>query len=372
MMKICWAGTFDPDFERNQRIREYLDAAGIDYRQIRASVWPPDRIEAFTKRRLSILFRMAVWYPVLLFRLLIEPSPDLYLVSYPGWFDVPIVKLAAWVRRRPLVFDIFISLHDTAITDRGLAGSNSSIARVSRVVDRLSMRLSQRVIADCPAHARFLADLGDLPLSRFGIVYIGADEVVFHPTSDDEQEDDLILFYGTFVPLQGVEWIVRAAALLKDHGYRFRIIGRGQETAIVMRLAEELGTSNVEFVEPVPKEQLRHELAHASLCLGIFGTSPKASRVIPHKVFEGLACGRPVLTGDSEAIRDVFSYGEVATCRVGDAESLASQITSLMESKSDRNRLGVNARMRFETDFSLHPQALRLQRELGMATRDIR
>jgi glycosyltransferase involved in cell wall biosynthesis len=371
-VKVCWTGSFVPDFERNLRIREYLEAADIDYREIRVNLWPADRVEAFTQRRLLILFRMAVSYPVLLFRLLIAPTPDLYLVSYPGWFDVPIVKLMAWVRRRPLVFDIFISLYDTAITDRELVRSSSPIARVSRAVDRLSMRLSQRVIADCPAHARFLAALGNLPLERFGVVYIGADESVFMATPDNEEETDLILFYGTFAPLQGVEWIVRAAALLKDHRYRFRVIGRGQDTAAVLRLADELGTSNVQFIDPVPKEKLVYELAHASLCLGIFGTSPKTTRVIPHKVFEGLACGRPVLTGDSEAIRDVFSHGEVATCRVGDPESLASQITNLMENKSRRTQLAVNARARFQRDFSRDPQALRLRSELEMATRATR
>ncbi len=371
-MRICWAGSFDPEFERNLRIREYLEAAGIDYRQVRVNLWPADRVGAFTQRRLTILFRMAVSYPLLFFRLLIAPTPDLYLVSYPGWFDVPIVKLMAWIKRRPLVFDIFISLYDTAITDRGLAGSKSSSALVSRAVDRLSMRLSHRVIADCPAHARFLADLGDLPPERFGIVYIGADESVFHPMSHVDEEGDVVLFYGTFVPLQGVEWIVRAAALLTDRGYRFRIIGRGQETANVSKLALELGVPNVQFIDPIPKPELVYELAQASLCLGIFGTTPKADRVIPHKVFEGLACGRPVLTGDSDAIRDVFSQGEVATCRVGDAESLASQITRLMENKSDRNQLAAKAKARFERDFSLDPQALRLRRELEMANRETR
>lgn len=372
-MKVCWAGSFDPDFERNLRIREYLEAAEIDYRQVRVNLWPANRIEAFTQRRLLILLRMSVSYPLLLFRLLIAPTPDLYLVSYPGWFDVPIVKLIAWVRRRPLVFDIFISLYDTAITDRGLAGSNSSVARLSRTADRLSMRLSDRVIADCPAHARFLADLGNLSPRRFGVVYIGADESVFHPTADEENdESDLILFYGSFVPLQGVEWIVRAAALLEDRGYRFRIIGRGQETEAVLRLANDSDALNVEFIDPVPKENLRGELARADLCLGIFGTSPKATRVIPHKVFEGIACGRPVLTGESEAIRDVFAEGEVATCRVGDAGSLASQIERLMENELDRTHLAARARARFERDFSRDPQALRLRHELELARRDTR
>lgn len=368
-MRVCWTGSFDPDFERNLRIRDYLEAADIDYREIRVRLWPADRVEAFTRKRLFVLARMTVAYPVLVARLLATPAPDLYLVSYPGWFDVPIVKLVAWLRRRPLVFDIFISLYDTAITDRGLADSHSSAARLSRAMDRFSMRLSQRVLADCPAHARFLADLAGLPQGRFGIVYIGADEGVFHATHDVDAEGDLVLFYGTFVPLQGVEWIVRAAASLKERGYRFRIIGRGQGTAAVLRLADELGTPNVQFVDPIPKPELGRELARASLCLGIFGTSPKADRVIPHKVFEALACGRPVLTGSSSAVHDVLGSDDVALCALGDHESLAAGIVQLMENPSYRERLARNGRKRFEVEFSLEPQSQRLKAEFANALR---
>ena len=368
LMRICWAGTFDPSFERNQRLREYLDAASLDYRQVRVDLWPVDRPDAFRHGLRSVLFRMAITYPVLIARLLIAPTPDIYLVSYPGWFDVPIVKLVAWIKRRPIVFDIFISLYDTAISDRGLASTDSLVARLSRLIDRMSMRLSQRVISDCPAHAQYLADLAGLPDDRFGIVYVGADESVFYPTHPRDERGDLVVFYGTFVPLQGTEWIVKAAALLQDRGYRFRIIGSGQKSNATMELARDLGTANVQFVEPVPKSQLVDEMARATLCLGIFGTSPKANRIIPHKVFEALACGRPVLTGATEAISETFHQGEVAVCPVGDPNLLADHIERLMNSESERLSLARNGRARFEKDFSLVPQSKRLECELQMVT----
>lgn len=364
-MKVCWTGTFDPNFERNLRIRDYLEAGGVDYSVVRVNLWPSDRIDAFQRRRLSMLLRMVGAYPRLLFRLLRSPTPDVYLVSYPGWFDVPFVKAVAWLRRRPVVFDVFISLYDTAISDRGLASPTSVVARISTAVDRISMRLSKRVIADCPTHARFLANLADLSEERFGIVYVGADETVFRQKEYSPSQDRVILFYGTFVPLQGVEWIVRAAALLKDREYRFRIVGTGQEAARTIALAKDLDATNLQFVRPMPKDQLTGEIARASLCLGIFGTTPKANRVIPHKVYEAMACGRPVLTGATEAILETFENGEVGVCEVGDAQSLADNVTRLMESEEDRARLGRKGRARFESDFSRDPQVQRLTAELN-------
>jgi len=366
-MRVCWTGTFDPSFERNKRLREYLETANIDYREVRFNLWPQDRVNAFTEARMQVMLRMLVLYPVLLARLLAAPRPDVYLVSYPGWFDVLVVKLVALVKRRPIVFDIFISLYDTAVSDRGLAPSESSIARLARTVDRVSMRLAQRVIADCPAHARFQADLAGLPLDRFGILYLGADEAVFRPVEEVNVDDDLIVFYGTFVPLQGVEWIIRAAAKLEDKRYRFRLIGGGQNKDAALRLAESLGASNLEFVDFLPQPDLVHELARAALCLGIFGTSDKADRVIPHKVFEALACGRPILTGRTSAVAGVLS-GEVAVCPTGDASGLAESITLLMENESLRHKLGSDGRARFSEDFALDAQAERLRYELETVT----
>lgn len=366
-MRICWTGTFVPGFERNKRLREYLEAAEVDVNEIRVTLWPDDRVAAFGQARLRTALRMLVVYPVLFLRILIAPAPDVYLVSYPGWFDVPVVKTAALLKRRPVVFDIFISLCDTAVADRRLVEHSSVVARVARFVDRLSIRWSDRVLVDCPPHARFLSDLAGVAGDRFGIVYVGADETVF--TMSDEavaQDEDTVLFYGTYVPLQGVEWIVRAATLVPD-GVRFRLIGRGQARDSVDRLAERLGVDNVDFIDFMTPQELAGELRMATLCLGIFGTSDKANRVVPHKVYEALACGRPVLTSATDAVAEVFDGGEVATCRPGDPEALAAAIASLLGDRERRALLARAGFSRFEKDFGRVAQGERLRRELDEA-----
>ena len=70
-----------------------------------------------------------------------------------------------------------------------------------------------------------------------------------------------------------------------------------------LALIEKLQPTNIEMVGRLPLAQIPLEIASATLCLGVFGTTDKARRVVPNKVFECVAVGRPVVTGDTPAIR---------------------------------------------------------------------
>jgi glycosyltransferase involved in cell wall biosynthesis len=362
-MDVLWAGTFVPEIERNRRLAEYLGSSSATLRVVREDLWPDDRISSFRRPRLWILFRALRAYALLTVRLLATPAPDVYLVTYPGWFDIPIVRLIALLKRRPVVFDIFVSLWDTAVVDRGLAAEGSMRARLAKWIDRTSMRMSSRVIADTPTHAGFLTQLSGLPRERFGVLYIGADAVTYKPTPS-EVRPNRVLFYGNYVPLQGAELIVEAASRLVDEGIEFRMIGSGQTHDDVRELARALGATNVRFIDRMLPDSLARQMGKAALCLGIFGVSAKADRVIPHKVFEALAAGRPVLTGDTAAIREVFDEGELLTVSVGDADQLALAIKAALKDPESLELVGRAGHARFLSDFSAAPQAARLMNEL--------
>lgn len=363
-MNILWTGTFVPEFERNKRLGEYLAESGARVRQVRQRLWPEDRVAAFTESRLKVVGRMAYVYPVLFLRLVIARRPDVYLVSYPGWFDVPVVKLVASLKRRPVVFDVFISLSDTAISDRQLAGTDSGVAKLAGWIDRVSMRMSDRIISDTRTHADFLAALSGIPSERVGVVYLGADESVFGPVAV-EPDPNTVLFYGTFVPLQGADVIVQAAKRLSNTGVRIRFIGAGQTLDETVNLADELGVKNVDFLGRMPQLELKNELAGAALCLGIFGKTAKASRVVPHKVYEALAAGRPVLTGRTEAIKEVFHENEVLLVPPTDPDKLAEAIHSAIKDQDKLREVAQAGRTRFLRDFARKPQSERLIRELS-------
>jgi len=71
----------------------------------------------------------------------------------------------------------------------------------------------------------------------------------------------------------------------------------------------------------MPYEDALRRLARADIGLGIFGTSDKSARVVPHKVFQSMALGVPVITRRSPAIAEFFRDEEhLVLVPAGDAE----------------------------------------------------
>ncbi len=238
---------------------------------------------------------------------------DVLLVGYPGHLDLPAARRAA--RGKPVVFNPLVSLWDTWVSDRRRFAPQSPAARLLARIDRSAFRASDLVVADTEQNAAFLAELAGLPRDRFAVCPVGAEERVFHPPW---KATESFLFVGKLIPLHGLETILAAARLVPD--LRITVTGRGQLEALL-----ETRPVNVEWIPWIDYEHLGTAY-RASLCaLGVFGTSPKAGRVIPNKVFQALACGTPVITADTPAARELLTPGESALLvPPGDAEALAA------------------------------------------------
>jgi glycosyltransferase involved in cell wall biosynthesis len=362
--RVIAAGTFDPNFARNRTLLALLERAGYEVVTCQVDLWGADRYEIPNRRKIGVVLRAISAYPRLVWRFLRAPRGDVVLVMYPGWFDMLVLSLLARARRMPVVFDIFISLYDTVVSDRKLASARSVLGRTCRLVDRLSIRSAQRVIADTPSHADFFAALANISRAHVGVVWVGAQDNVFTPRTGTAPRSDLVIFYGTYVALHGLPTIIAAAKLLEADGIRFRIIGSGQEQTSVDRLMRELQPSNVELVEPMPLEALPDEIAAATLCLGIFGTSDKAHRVVPNKLYECVAIGRPVVTADTEGVRSAFSDEEVAFVAAGDPEALAKEVKRLMADAPTRESMARAAHERYVREYSEGPLSHLLDAEI--------
>ncbi|MBI1813297.1 glycosyltransferase [Candidatus Peregrinibacteria bacterium] len=257
---------------------------------------------------------------------------DAMLVPFPGHFLMPLAWLLTRSPRKRLLFDAFLSLHDTNVTDRKIVPPWNPYAWLLFLVDWISCRIADEVFIDTQAHRQFFLTRFHLKPGRIRVIYLETRADLFTPKNHNIRNSQLVIrnsfevfFYGTHIPLQGVDHILDAAKILQDRNapVHFTLVGSKKLPALV----EHAGLKNVSAHAFVPLEELPAMIHGADLCLGIFGTTAKAKRVIPHKVIDAVACGVPVLTEDSPAIRERFAdHPLVRLCPAGEPGSIVEAI----------------------------------------------
>ncbi|MDP2660242.1 MAG: glycosyltransferase [Dehalococcoidia bacterium] len=361
-MRVCYFGTFDESFPRNSVLIEGLQENGVNVTLCRSRLWSgtEDKIrgvKGMARNPLSpVLARrvLASYYRLWREHRKIGPY-DIMVVGYAGHFDMLLAAPLARIRRKPLVFDAFLSLHSTAVEDRKVVGPASLMARGLWLIDKVSCSLADLVLMDTQAHIDWFTERYGLPKKRFRRVLMGAEEAgPGRPQSRESGRPFKVLYFGQFIPLHGVEYILGAARELRHQpDISFELVGEGQTYNEAKRFARDEGLTNVSFVPGwFPPDELAVLVRQADVCLGVFGTGRKAELVIPQKVVFAIALGRPVLTRDSPAVREVFTPGrDIMVCQAGSPQSLASSLTALKADLSLGQRIGQEGYRLFRERF---------------------
>ncbi|SKC36260.1 glycosyltransferase [Krasilnikoviella flava] len=264
--------------------------------------------------------------------------PDAVLVGYLGHFDVVLARLL--FGRTPVLLDHLVFAGDTA-ADRGARGVR---VRLLRGLDRLAAACADVVLLDTPEHLRMLGELAPRRARRGLVVPVGAPAQWFDaaPAAVRDPARDggplRVVFFGLFTPLQGADVLADAlagalprAAEDAEHGGRalaVTLVGSGQDLpAARERLRGTPGIAWRDWVEPADLPAL---VAAHDVCLGIFSATPKGLRVVPNKVFQGLAAGCVVVTSDTEPQRRLLG-GHLELVPPADPGALADRLLALRD-----------------------------------------
>lgn len=261
------------------------------------------------------------------------------------------------LRPRRLVSDAFISIYDTVVNDRKLISPKGMLARLLRRLEKRGYATADCVVVDTSMNARFYAELFSLPESKFLPVPLSTNEVDYKAVPYEPRRATCeVLFIGTLVPLQGVETIVAAAALLSGYPeIHFTIIGDGQDSA---KVAAAMGSASGNITwkrEWMSSAELAAAIANADICLGIFGDGEKAQRVCPYKLYAYASIGRAVITGLTDwAIDAEIKFGMMpfSVVPVMNSDALAREVLRLSVNVDSRLHLSLESRRFYEAELS--------------------
>lgn len=357
-MRICFFGTYTKaeGYPVNRVLISGLRQAGAEVLECREELWGRFLYRAYSGRSLARLLELCCRVPTRYLRLAWQywrcRSHDWVMVGYAGYLDVHLARLLRFGRRRPIALVSFISLYDTLVRDRSEIREGAWRARCLKWIDTRAFCAADLVLVDTEAQRRYYAETFGVPLARFHRSYVGEDDEQFSPGRPQPRDhaDLRVLFFGTYVPLHGVDVILGAAEQLADQGdVDFTLIGSGQFFEPLRRRAAELNLGKVCFIDEwVGTADLVEHISRCDLCLGIFGRTAKAARVIPYKVFDALAMAKPVITRDSPAVRELLVDGESAIlCEPGSALSLSRAIVRLRDDGDLRKRIAAGGYSRY-------------------------
>lgn len=363
-LSICYYGSYNTgsEYSRTSTFIDELKTAGNTVTICHASYLQGsnEKMNALSDFSLKSVFR----FLIVQFRLARQfvrehRSTDVLFVGTAGYLDMPLAYIMSKIFSKVFIFDAFYSMYDTIVLDRRLVKEKSFIAKTIRMYEKIIYRLPDAIIMDTIHNAEFVKSefRVNSPLYHVppGVPAEFQSKGTAVTRGSGEGVDQLIcLFYGSYVPLQGAPTIVRAAKALENHDdILFVMIGAGQDHDKCVRIALQNDLKNIVFKPWMTLSDLSEEVRDADVCLGIFGSSSKAHRVIPYKVYSYMAAQKPIVTMRSLGIGEMLTDGvDAVLCNSNDAEDLATSILRLKNDKELRSLISKNAYIKYSAEAS--------------------
>lgn len=292
-------------------------------------------------KQVDVLCSELKYYPLRMMELylrLLFLSVKKYDEIFIGFEPQLILPFWWWkFRGKPVTIDFFISVYDTFVNDRKKLKAGSVLAKISHWVDTVTYHRADHIIVDTKADQEYFCEEFGRGNESVEVLYLDADTTLFYPRESVRPEKLLgryvVLYFGSILPLQGVDVILEALNQLKgnDQFYFYMIGPMGKKVKPVI-------SDNIEYIEWLPQAQLAEYISYADLCLaGHFsGSIDKARRTIPGKAYIYRAMDKPIILGDGSANHELFTEhdDDIFFVKMGDPTALAKKIMEIKNAKT--------------------------------------
>ncbi len=189
----------------------------------------------------------------------------------------------------------------------------------------------------------------------------GVDITTFHPQPQAKARAELkwddrftVLYVGTHGVTHGLMTIIDAADQIRDHDdIHFVLVGEGSDKEDLVAETRKRKLTNVTFMDVVPHSLVPTLLAAGDVCLAHVRKAPVTEGILPIKMYEAMACARPiVLAVDGEARRIAEQEaGAAIYVEPENPSALSSAILQLYERPDLASTLGPKGRAYVESRF---------------------
>lgn len=241
----------------------------------------------------------------------------------------------------------------------------------------LKRKLERAAFVNCISawHRDLYAQVCPKNAANYHVVRCGVDVDAWSvqpPPPATGDEGLRLLTVCRLVEKKGVDHLLRALGRFARAGGRFtlNVAGDGpQRTALEAIAQAESISDRVRFIGAVDNERVRGLLSECdAFALPCRDDAAGDRDGIPVVLMEAMACGRPVLSGDLPAIRELVVHGQSGWLVDGHSvEAIGEGLATLAGDAALRARLATGGRARVIEEFSLSENVDRIERLLHSA-----
>jgi glycosyltransferase involved in cell wall biosynthesis len=265
-----------------------------------------------------------------------------------GVSTIPAIFLAS-ISNIPMIIEVNGILSDEIKNDdaKGLQH------KLLRFLDKLGSIFSSRIIAVTSGIKKYFTEEFQMSPETIVVIPNGVNTSLFRPMNQNESRGRLgldlncryILFIGSLTPWQGIEYLVEAGPFIlqKIPSAKFLIVGNGIMKNGLIDRAKKLGIyNNFKFTGVVGYEKAPQYINSSNVC--IVYKKPLKSGYSPLKLYEYMACGKPVVASKVEGFELLESCHAGVLVEPERPRELADAIMRILNNEELGKEMGNNGR----------------------------
>ncbi len=271
---------------------------------------------------------------------------DVILGTTPHLLAPFAAMVSAFFRRVPWVLELR-DIWPASLAAVGFQRFRPLIS-VLRLLERMLYKHADRIIYVSRGFEDYLKSQ-KVPANKLVYIPNGADLNLFAGQRGPRRAlngGSVIGYFGTIGLSHGLDVVLQAARNISlPANTRFVLCGDGAERQLIEELKETHKISNIDIIDSVPRNEMPALMARCDALLVHLRPHPVFDMVIPSKLFDAAAMGKPVLAGLSGVAADLVKENDFGIVfRQDDAAALVAACRQLLADPSEMQRLGRNGR----------------------------
>ncbi|WP_165768506.1 glycosyltransferase [Malaciobacter molluscorum] len=305
---------------------------------------------------------------------------DIIFILPMGNIDSFRLKIANKMGKR-IISEFYISKYDTHVYDKKRVKENTKKAFKLKRFDQNIVDYSTDLIFLNNSEKNYylsVIDRLDTKTNTYTIpLATEFKQKAFLNYVNSEKEKLILCWWGSYIPLHGLDKIIQSAKYLKELNlnFKFYIFGRSDSRAVKhQKKIDDLFLNDVIEIDNTKsfsdKSLDKFLIENCDISFGIFGNSEKAKVVMPNKIVEALSLYIPVISQKTEALDEYFIDNKNIFFCESNPKSLANKIVEVSKDKIKLKNVSENGFKLYEERFSKEAYIKDLKKVLENKGRD--